>query len=87
MGHHFGTFFISGLGGALQGHAGDNEVLDIVSPKSKPFIRFGFNSIGYSLEYLGMSRVKGNYQKMYHKGWEQKARIYSFKSVMYILIP
>jgi hypothetical protein len=24
MAHHFGTFFISGLGGVLQGHAGEN---------------------------------------------------------------
>ncbi len=58
-------------GGALQGHAGEN----------------GFNMAGYGLEYIGIARVKGNYQKMYHKGWEEKARIYSFKSIMNILTP
>jgi hypothetical protein len=55
--------------------------------RSRSCLRSDLNAFGYSIEYLGMSRVKGNYQKMYHKGWEQKARIYSFKSVMNALTP
>jgi hypothetical protein len=88
MGHHFGTFFISGLGGLLQKHAGDNKILKKAYGNiGYRAARFGFNMMGYGLEYLGMSYVKGNYQSLYTKGWERKAEIYGFKSIMYILIP
>jgi hypothetical protein len=55
--------------------------------RSRSCLRSDLSAIGYGIEYLGMSRVKGNYQKMYHKGWEQKARIYGFKSIMHTLTP
>jgi hypothetical protein len=60
---------------------------EISRSRSRSCLRSELSAFGYGIEYLGMSRVKGNYRKMYHKGWEQKARIYSFKSVMYILTP
>jgi len=88
LGHHAGTFFFSGLGGVLQGHAGDNGLVNkITNPFASKATRLGLNAVGYGMEYVGMSHVKGNYQAMYHKGWEGKARIYSFKSIMYVLIP
>ena len=88
LGLHAGTFFFSGLGGALQGHAGDNGIENLISNKfANDAARLGMSAIGYGIEYIGMSRVKGNYQSMYHKGWESKARIYSFKSIMTILMP
>jgi len=49
--------------------------------------RFGLNGLGYGMEYIGISRVKANYQGMYYKGWEYKARIYGFKSLMNLLTP
>jgi len=88
LGHHVGTFFFSGLGGALQGHAGDNGLVnEIDSNFGMKAARVGLSAVGYGIEYIGMSRVKGNYQTMYHKGWESKARIYGFKSIMTLLIP
>jgi len=88
LGHHAGTFFFSGLGGALQGHAGDNGLVNGMETRGwRIATRFGLNGLGYGMEYIGMSRVKGNYREMYHKGWESKARIYGFKSLMNLLTP
>jgi len=88
LGHHAGTFFFSGLGGVLQGHAGDNGIESRIRNKfANDAASLGMSAIGYGIEYIGMSRVKANYQGMYHKNWEEKARIYSLKSILIVLTP
>jgi len=88
LGHHAGTFFFSGLGGVLQGHARDNGIENLISNKyANRAALLGMSAIGYGIEYIGMSLVKANYQGMYHKNWEEKARIYSLKSILIVLTP
>jgi hypothetical protein len=38
--------------------------------------------VAYSLEYIGASYVKGNYQGLYTKSWQAKAGVSGYKTIM-----
>jgi len=87
--HHFGTFFMGGTGGLLQAHAMNNPLVrggELGQAKGVFAKRAGLSLLGYGIEYVGTSHTKANYQGMYTKGWETKAGLSTFKSLMYSLM-
>jgi len=47
--------------------------------------RFTSSLLGYGMEYIGTSMVKGNYQGLSTSGWESKVGLSSYKAMIYSL--
>jgi hypothetical protein len=84
---HLGTFAMGGLGGIMQSYAMNNPWVDSGKLGLNDFgKRSALSALGYGLEYIGTSFVKGNYQGLYTSGWQTKVGVSSYKSMIYSLI-
>jgi len=81
---HFGTFYFAGLGGVMQ--AGAMSADFNLKRGGLVATNFILSAAGYTVEYLGASYVKGNYQGFYTNGWQAKASVYGYKALMYSLM-
>ena len=88
FGQHFGNFFMGGLGGIMQTYAMSNTWSSGKFRQAEGLFtkRFTSSLLGYGIEYIGTSMVKGNYQGLSTSGWETKAGVSLYKSLMYSLM-